>query len=190
VGATYVLPVRQKKTLLAYGDSITQGFDALYPSHSYAVRLAEFLDAELLNKGIGGACFCAPLVMAGEGYNPDYIVVAYGTNDWTCQTQETFRSNAQAHIQELIKKYPASKIFVITPIWRGDYANERKFGPFSKIEAIIRDICEENHQIHIVSGWDLVPKDASFFGDMYLHPNDKGFTAYAEALHSALKAYI
>ncbi len=189
-GATYVLPVKQEKTLLAYGDSITQGFDALYPSHSYAVRLSKFLDAELLNKGIGGACFCPSLVMAGAGYQPDYIVVAYGTNDWTCHTQESFKSNAQAHIQELTKKYPASKIFVITPIWRGDYANERKFGPFSKLEAIIREECEESRQIHIISGWNLVPEDASFFGDLFLHPNDKGFAAYAEALHSALKAYI
>lgn len=36
--ASFLTPVKRKKTLVAYGDSITKGFDALYPSRTCAMR--------------------------------------------------------------------------------------------------------------------------------------------------------
>lgn len=58
-GAT-VTPVRRDKKLFCFGDSITQGYDAMYPSGHYTAALADMLDAELFNKGIGGEIFFQP----------------------------------------------------------------------------------------------------------------------------------
>ncbi|MEW9503566.1 hypothetical protein, partial [Jeotgalibacillus marinus] len=53
-GAAFAEPVPRKKVLIAYGDSITQGYDSAHASGAYAVRLAEGLGMELFNKGVGG----------------------------------------------------------------------------------------------------------------------------------------
>lgn len=42
-------PVKTEKKLLAYGDSITQGYIALRPSSMYTSKLADFLNAEYLS---------------------------------------------------------------------------------------------------------------------------------------------
>lgn len=38
----FVKPAVEKRKIIAYGDSITQGYDSLRPSHSYAARLAGY----------------------------------------------------------------------------------------------------------------------------------------------------
>ena len=87
-GAT-IIPVKPAKKLLAFGDSITHGYDALYPSHKYITRLADFLNAEEHNKAIGGEVFTPGLSLLKEDYTPDYITVAYGTNDWKHRRDES-----------------------------------------------------------------------------------------------------
>lgn len=48
------------KTMLAYGSSITHGSGALNSSDTYVEHLARRLGCDVLNKGLGGACFCEP----------------------------------------------------------------------------------------------------------------------------------
>ena len=114
--ATYITPVRKKKTIVFYGDSITQGFDSLHPSESYASRLAEALDAELINKAIGGAMFNPKLAELPSEIKADYVVVAYGTNDWNAVNLDSFRENAKGFLQGIKKNYPKTPMFVITMI--------------------------------------------------------------------------
>ena len=71
-----------KKRILCFGDSISQGYDALYPSNQYTPQLAKLLDAEEYNKAIGGEIFRPELALARDDFEPEYITVAYGTNDW------------------------------------------------------------------------------------------------------------
>ena len=52
-----IIPLKRKKTMIAYGDSITHGYSVRYPSLSYAMQLARMLDADIVNKGIGGDTF-------------------------------------------------------------------------------------------------------------------------------------
>jgi len=96
-------PIRPKKKLLAYGDSITQGYDAIRPSHRYAARIAEFLGAEEINKAIGGEIFVPPLVEKKLDFKPDYITVAYGTNDWSTTDGKDFYQNAVSFFTSLSK---------------------------------------------------------------------------------------
>ena len=70
-------PIKPKKKLLIYGDSITQGYDALRPHKRYAARLAEALGAEEINKAIGGEIFFPALAREKADFLPDYVSVAY-----------------------------------------------------------------------------------------------------------------
>ena len=49
---SFIEPIKPSKKLLVFGDSITQGYDALYPVNRYISRIANMLDAEEYNKAI------------------------------------------------------------------------------------------------------------------------------------------
>ena len=180
--ATFIEPVKRSKKLLSFGDSITQGYDALHPINSYAARLADILDAELFDKGLGGALFCPALVTAQDDITPDYITVAYGTNDWSSCSSAVLEENCRGFMKALSEKYPDVPTIVITPIWRADMDSIYKAGTFSDVVKIIENECKPYKNVIIVSGISLVPGKTELFGDTYLHPNDEGFKAYAENL--------
>ena len=58
------------------------------------------------------------------------IIVAYGTNDWNCCEREEIRNNILEFLNNVTINYPNSKIFVIFPIWRKDYEENKKAGTF------------------------------------------------------------
>jgi hypothetical protein len=184
-GAT-VVPTKPKHQLLCFGDSITQGYDALHPSNKYTTRLARFLDAEEINKGIGAEFFFPALVREKEALKPDYITVAYGTNDWGYRTKEKFSAECKAFFENLTRNYPHSKIFVITPIWRKDYEKETPFGAFSELDPLIRELVKEM-DVTVISGYDFLEHRKTLFADLCLHPNDEGFGQYAESLSAAIQ---
>ncbi len=182
VGATYFEPLKHDKTIVMYGDSITQGFDAIHPSCTYAVMLARALNATLYNQGIGGALFVPELPKLSVHKSPDYITIAYGTNDWNKTDQKSFYESCSEFMKNISETYPDSKKIVITPIWRADFEEERPFGKFSEVERIIKEVCKDHPDIRLVSGWDLVPHDAKMYGDLRLHPSDEGFEYYFKNL--------
>lgn len=186
----FVEPVKAGKTLLAFGDSITQGYDAMRPSNRYVAKLATFLGADETNKAIGGECFFPPLAETKDELNPDYITVAYGTNDWSKKGRDIFPINSKAFYTALSKNYPDAQIFAITPIWRADYREERKFGLFEDVERDIREAVQGIHNVTLIRGFDFIPKDPGYFGDYRLHPNDKGFEKYFENLSREMKNSI
>lgn len=189
-GASYAKAVKRTKKMLAYGDSITQGYDAVHPSNAYIVKLAHALDAEVIDKAMGGEIFFPPLSQIKSHMTPDYITVAYGTNDWGKCTPASFRTNCRAFYENLAKNYPNAKIFAITPIWRKDYDSQRPFGNFFEIEKIIIEETADLSNVTVIEGFGLVPHDSQYFADVRLHPNDAGFAFYAENLTKAIRAYL
>lgn len=186
----FIKPVKMTKKLLVFGDSITQGYDALRPSGRYAARLAEALGAEEINKGIGGEIFFPALAETREDFEPDYISVAYGTNDWNKASEEDFKERCYAFYDALSRNYPNSGIFAITPIWRKDCMEERAFGAFGKVEEDIEAIVKNFKNVTCIHGFDLVPRDENYFGDLRLHPNDSGFDHYFENLCKKIQAEL
>ncbi len=182
--------VKPKKTLLAFGDSITQGYDALRPHNRYISKLSDFLEAEEVNKAIGGEIFFPDLADTKESFVPDLITVAYGTNDWNSIDCETFRKNCRGFLGNLSKNYPDVKIFVLTPIWRKEIDEKREFGEFGKVEEIIEEIAKDYENIKVISGFDFIPHEEKYFGDLRLHPNDEGFELYAENLYEKIREYL
>lgn len=182
----FVEGIKRENILLAYGDSITHGYDAVRPSNRYIAKLADALDAAEFNKAIGGEIFFPELAKLKDSFSPDYITVAYGTNDWNTIDENAFKENCKAFYENLRKNYPKSKIFAITPIWRKDMHEQRKFGDFVKVEADIKDAVKELENVTVISGFDFLPQDERFYADKKLHPNDEGFEHYFKALYDKI----
>lgn len=183
----FLEPIKPKHKLLCFGDSITHGYDALYPSNKYITRIANFLEAEEINKAIGGEVFFPDLAAAKEDFTPDYITVAYGTNDWNRNGIEETDKNCKDFLENLSKNYPTSKIFVITPIWRKDLNEYRKFGKFYEVAKMIEKNAKPHKNITVINGFDFVKPDESLYADLRLHPNDEGFESYFKALAGKIK---
>lgn len=66
-----------RKKLLAYGSSITHSAIALHYTNSYIATVGRLLGVDVLNKGMGGSCFCQKEV-------GDYIAL----EDWDIATLE------------------------------------------------------------------------------------------------------
>ena len=181
---SFVEPVKPSKNLLCFGDSITHGVDALYPSNKYASQLADLLDAQEYNKAVSGDRFFPELAKLKDDLEPDYITIAYGTNDWFHSTRKEFEENCRKFYSNIIENYPNAKIVGITPIWRKDMNDEHAFGKFSEIADVISEQTKDFKNVTIINGFNLVPREEQYFADKRLHPNDMGFKLYFKSLIS------
>ena len=189
-GASFI-PVRREKQIIMIGDSITQGYCAVHPSLRYAALLSDAIGAEERNKAIGGEVLRPELAkLRDENYEPDYITVAYGTNDWSTKSREEFIENCRGFYESLSKNYPDAKIFAIAPIWRADLAKKKPFGEFSQVAKDIEEIVAPIGNVTFVNAYDCVPEKEELFADLYLHPNDAGFMYYAKNLFEKIKEKI
>ena len=186
-------PEKRPRNMLAYGDSITHGYFAQYPSLAYSVKLARMLDANIYNKAIGGDRFFPEFLELDEPIKPDIITVAYGTNDWSRHSRETVTKRSRAFLKALSEKFPNAKIFAITPLWR-DRADEPKFmkkfgGYVGEVHAIIEENCKDLPNITVIDGGKLTPHDQAFYTDG-LHPNDLGMCIYADNLYREMMKHL
>ncbi len=182
-----IKPVKFSKKLLAFGDSITQGFDALRNTSRQIRRLSEKLDAEEINKAVGADWHNPSLAALRDDFDPDYIVVGYGTNDFGITTPEKFADNCNGFYEALKRNYPNARVFVITPIWRADMEKTRAFTSFFDIEKGIRNVTKDMQNVTVIDGMTLVPHDTKYYADGRLHPTDEGFEHYFQNLWTAVQ---
>jgi lysophospholipase L1-like esterase len=185
-GAT-VIPVPYSCRMLTFGDSITHGYDAENPSKSYASILADYFDADAVNKGIGGEVFRPDLCAIKEDFTPDIITVAYGTNDWSITDKETFDKNSEKFYTTLARLYPNAKIISLAPIVRLDYNRETKVGTFDYIAKKFNEIAKKIPNMIVVDCFPFLPKEKEMFLDLRLHPNNVGFSYYAKGIIAELE---
>ena len=188
-GAT-LIPQKPARKLLCFGDSITQGYDALHPSRRYTAQIAEFLGMEEHNKGIGGERFQMELAATKETFVPDLITVAYGTNDWRNRAWEEFDSHCRGFYKNVAENYPNTPILAITPIWRTLQERENfQCGPFRGIHEAICKHTADLPNVTVIDGYDIVPHYSDYFADLTLHPNGAGYDRYFEGLKPYLEQY-
>ena len=187
IGANYFKSVKKEKLIVAYGDSITQGYDALNPKDTYVMRMAQYFSANVINKGIGGMQFNPELASCAYDSKPDFITVAFGTNDWNWNGLEFIRKQCTAFLEEIVKIYGNAPVFIISPIWRHDCeSKEKAAGDFLNVEKMIFEVAENYPSVTAISGWELVPHSPEYFGDGGLHPAANGFECYFENLKKFL----
>ncbi len=187
-GACFV-PLQRVKKALIFGDSITQGYDARRPSQSYASLLADALQVDAYNKGIGGEVFHPALAAADEPVRPDIITVAYGTNDWSRENRTAFEDNCMQFYATLSKNYPQAQIFAITPIWRRDHAKQTDWD-FAAMCAYIETVAMALPNVTCINAFPFVPGEEKYYSDLWLHPNDDGFRYQFEGLVRAILEHL
>ncbi len=191
-GATFVKGEKRKQKSLAFGDSITQGYDSECPSNSYVSLMSKVFDSDVIDMGIGGDVHFAPIIRNMEVLPADYITVAYGTNDWRLVNYIDFVKCVEEFYKELIEKYPTTKIFAILPLWR--VCNNIKVNDDGKTlddyREKIKEIVSKYKNVVVINGKNLITHAPELFEDKVLHPNDAGFKEYATNLVNEMKKYL
>ena len=166
--------------ILFIGDSITQGWNSGIDTLSYAWRTSMALNADSVIQGVGGAYFHGS-TFADSNFDPDTVIVAYGTNDVNhFATKYEMIKQLRLYVGNVKETYKQSKIYAISPIWVSGGKEEKCMGNLWECyELIAKEI--EALGINHIRGLDLVPHDPLCFVDE-LHPNATGFEKYAENL--------
>ena len=172
-----VIPKKREKTMISYGDSITQGYDAEYSSNTLCNRLSRYFNCDIYNKGVGGDTFSPKLLQLKEDISPDIVTISYGSNDWFLLSKEEIIKNCNNFLQSAFEIYKNSKIYITTPIWRADYQKKKEI-TLKEIGELINQISKDRKNVKVITGWDLVPHSEDYFAPDGLHPNDKGFEEY------------
>ena len=186
-------PVPARGYLLALGDSITQGFVCGMPSLSYPAQIASTLGLDLINQSVAGHTFDEQSLggfSLWRGEQPQVIVVAYGTNDWSHKrTTEAIEGDAVAYFDRLSWYFPKVPIYVLSPLWRADEHDPMSCGqPLTWMHQLLGRVCSLHHNMHVVDGYHGIPKDPSLFADGVLHPGPKCMGLVADLLLEAMCA--
>lgn len=186
---TTVSPVPHDRKIIFYGDSITQGWNSEKDSQSYAWLVTRYYDAESMILGVGGVNFY-PDTVDDNGFDPDIVLVALGTNDYSGDfTAQQIRSGCAEYLDRLCAIYKNKIMFYITPIWRADGADIYAAGTHMDVCRVIAEEAKL-HGFTVIDGYSLVPHDTALYADGFLHPNDAGFAHYARNLIRAMDRYI
>ena len=166
----------KNEKVLWLGDSITQGYGPLRSSHTYVSVANRMLNYDILNQGIGGYIYDKNSLMKMDGYTPDKIIVALGTNQYGDKTMTA----VEEYYERLIGIYGNEiPILCITPLWRGD--SEDGIPTLIAYCEKIKKIVLQYKNIRVVEGMKLVPHLPEYFLDN-LHPNSLGCEWYGRNL--------
>ena len=167
--------------MLWLGDSITQGFGPLRSGQTYVSVANRLLNYDIINQGIGGYIYDKNSLMKMEGYQPDKIIVALGTNQYGDETME----RVEEYYETLTGIYGNEiPILCISPVWRGDQPEGyEKFVDFCEN---IKKIAGSYKNVTVVDGFTLVPHLKEYYLDN-LHPNCLGTENYGRNLVEVIR---
>ena len=182
---------------LAYGTSITHGFEAEGPHLSYVSQTARRLGADLINLGVGGSAHC-------EHELADYIA---GRSDWHIATLalsvnmmgfdlETFRERVSYMVNKVGGAQPSRPVACITlfPFYR-DFGIEQGEGPFGgkadEYRQILRDVVRAcpHGNVHLIEGPEILTDISGLTGDL-IHPSDNAMIEMGWRLAEKLKPLL
>ena len=187
-----ITEVPKKAKAIIVGDSITQGYITEYTSLTYANQVAREMDIELVNQGVGGYYFGSDSIdEALISYEPNFIIIAYGTNDYSrYDTSEEFKTHVLTYMERLTSLFPNTKMLAILPIFRNDENHQarEKYRDYTLDDAkqILLDVYAQYAHIHVLKETGI-PHISEVFAEDYLHPNALGFTFMAKAIEDAIK---
>ncbi len=180
VNAPVERPEKNEKVLWL-GDSITQGYGPLRSSMTYVSVANRLLNYDIINQGIGGYVYDKKSLMKMDGYQPDKIIVALGTNQYGSETM----TDVEEYYEILTGIYGNEiPILCISPIWRGDQPEGyEKFVSFCEN---IKKIAGSYKNVTVVDGFTLVPHLKEYYLDN-LHPNCLGTENYGRNLVETIR---
>lgn len=160
----HLTPHQYDRKLLFIGDSITQGWNSGFDSTSYAWRVTRKLNADSVINGIGGAYYLADSFDSID-FDPDTVIVAYGTNDYGhFSTQEELRNECAGFLDQIKDAYGERDVYCILPIYMFDPKGVRKMGTLEDCRRVIREEIEKR-EFNVIDGFKLVPHLEFFYAD-------------------------
>lgn len=186
-----IVPHKFDCKILFVGDSITHGWESTWDSLSYANHVSRFFNAESVNQGVGGGIFHVTTFDEEMAFDPDMVIVAYGTNDWHFyKTLEQGREQCRRYLDLLTEKYGGKMLFGISPIWRADNGNDdAQMGSFRECADYVKEEIL-GHGMNLIDGETLTPHLPDFYSDEFLHPDTKGFGIYALNLIEQMQRHL
>ena len=197
-------PHRRTLNILSLGDSLVQGYHPNHFSNTFMNIVADELDAHVVNQAVGGDCFRRENVYIAEGFEPDFITVAYGINDWA-----SYRlgkgEEARAYLEALNKLYPNKKIFITLPadnkyiegsiqnddiIKKTEGEKPQRVSTLEEVRQIIADVAKDFPNVICINAKDFVPGyEDCYFADK-VHFTDLGNVLYGAGYVKQIREYI
>ena len=185
-----------RKTLLAYGSSITHGSNSIDASHAWVSVLAHNLKVDARNLGMAGSCMLEPAVAEyiaseGEAGKWDLATLEIGINAirWN---EEMIISRTENLIRQVAGRNPHKPIFVISPFYNcGDDFNEEKRAGGERWRRLACEIVEKLNYPNVtyINGLDVIG-DMSYISADEVHPNIYGVQRIADVLTEKIKFTI
>ena len=188
-------PVQRPRRGMVFGDSITQGYSARMPSLAYASILGRALDAEIINQGVGGFCFDeSTLDSALARYDPDFLVIAYGTNDFSKNSDPAvFCANAKAYLDRFREIFSGRKTFAVLPLFRSDSAVTDPLPDarytFDDAREMLCGLYADDPDITVIRETGI-PHICEAFAADGVHPTELGHLYIAKCLAQAIRQKI
>ncbi len=167
----------KNERVLWLGDSITQGYGPLRSAQTYVSVANRILNYDIINQGIGGYIYDKKSLMPMQGYKPDKIIVALGTNN---NHDPAKTSDITEYYDTLTDIYGSDiPVLCISPIWRGD--NPADYDNFLAYCDMIKKTAGTYKNVTVLDGFMLVPHLSEYYLDN-LHPNLLGAETYGRNL--------
>ncbi len=182
---------------LAYGTSITHGFDAEGPHLSYVSQTARHLGADLINLGVGGSAFCEPELA-------DYIA---NREDWQIATLalsvnmdefplDIFFDRVSYMVNKVAGSNPTRVVACITlfPYFQ-DFgvrpADKNPKGASEEYRQALRDAVAAypHDNAHLIEGPEILTDIGNLTSDL-IHPGDNGMIQMGQNLAAKLRPLL
>ena len=183
------------KRCLAYGSSITHGCGVIRPSGTYPMRVAQLLNADCINLGLGSGALIEKEVadhIAGRS-DWDFATLELGVNALSLDAGE-FERRVRYMIETIASRRPEKWVFCIDILpFARDIACNETVSPMKHEEfrAIVPRVVGEigrDRLVHI-DGGELLRGFAGHSADL-THPTDLGMETIARNLSSAISPYL
>lgn len=183
-----------KRTLMAYGSSITHGSNAIDNSHTWVSVLAHNLNVDARNLGMAGSCAMEPAMIEyiaseGEKGKWDLATLELGINvlEWE---EDKIITRVENTIRQVAGRNPDKPIFVISPFYycgddfdtSGNAAKWRRL-----IEQVVNQLGFPN--VTYINGLDVIG-DMSYICADEGHPNIYGVQRIADKMTDLISPII
>jgi len=189
---------RSQPQILFIGDSIThffggEKFDS-YPLHGEKVWNEYYAPRHAGNLGFGWDKTENVLWRlqhgAVDGISPKLVVMMIGTNNTGNCSAPDIAAGIEAIVQEFNKLLPQSRILLLGIFPRGEKPDAPQRGKIAEVNRIISKLDGKQNITFLDIGPKFLTPEGLITQDImpgFLHPNEKGYRIWAEAIEPTVK---
>lgn len=176
-----------KKTILAYGSSVTHGAHGLLGTSFYVSVTARLLKSQVLNKGMGGACFKEQCVADWiTSLDSDLFLFEPGTNMYGGYDNDEIYKRSMYVLEQYYQKHPDNYVFLLeSPMPRQASGEPEEYRALLQtIHKMHRDI--QHKRCILIERLQYQPDSACVMTDM-IHPSTEGHVIMGTYLAEAIR---